>query len=82
MSPQQQADELLAEFQKQKVPARYLQSGDRVGSGEIVAWVGFGVRTPRGKVEVLLEKDGGRRLAVWNASTLISVQRNEKETAQ
>jgi hypothetical protein len=58
-----------------KVQARYLQSGDQVGSGEIVTWVGAGVRTPRGKVEVVLEKDGSRRLAIWGASTTINVRR-------
>jgi hypothetical protein len=60
---------------KAKVPARYLQSGDRVGSGEIINWVGIGVRTPRGKIEVHLEKAGRSRLAIWNASTLINVER-------
>lgn len=58
-----------------KVPARALKSGDRVGSGELVKWVGIGVRTPRGKVEVYLDKEGHRRIAIWNASTLINVQR-------
>lgn len=75
MTSQQQANELLAQHQRAKVPARHLMAGDVVGSGETVAWTGIGVRTPRGKVEVQLEKDGRRRIAIWNASTLISVQR-------
>jgi hypothetical protein len=32
-------------------------------------------RTPRGKVEVTLEKDGCTRPAIWGASTLIGVVR-------
>lgn len=61
---------------REKVQARALQKGDRVGSGEIIKWVGVGVRTPRGKVEVVLAKSGNAdRLAIWNASTLITVHR-------
>lgn len=60
---------------KTKVAARYLLAGDRVGSGETIVWSGIGARTPRGKVEVILEKDGARRLAIWGASTTINVQR-------
>lgn len=59
----------------QKVSARFMQKGDVVGSGETVVNVSAGVRTPRGKVEVTLEKDGERRLAVWGAYTLINVRR-------
>jgi hypothetical protein len=58
-----------------KTPARYLQPGDVTGSGETVCDVSAGVRTPRGKVEVILEKDGRSRLAVWGASTVIGVRR-------
>ncbi len=60
---------------KTKVPARYLIPGDRVGSGEIVVGVAYGARTPSGKVEVILEEDRRRRLAIWGASTIITVQR-------
>lgn len=60
-----------------RVQARHLQKGDQVGSGEIVDWVGIGVRTPRGKVEVHVQKDGRGRLAVWGASTMISARRAE-----
>lgn len=58
-----------------KVPARYLAKGDQVGSGETIVNVAVGVRTPRGKVEVTLEKDGQRRCAIWGASTVITVRR-------
>lgn len=58
-----------------KVPARNLLNGDRVGSGEIVIQVAAGLKTPRGKVEVTLERNGARRMAIWNASTVITVRR-------
>ncbi len=58
-----------------RVCARYLQAGDVTGSGETVIQTSAGVRTPRGKVEVILEKDGKRRMAIWGASTTINVQR-------
>jgi hypothetical protein len=61
--------------QTKKVPARHLLRGDQVGSGEIVVGVGAGARTPAGKVEVILEKGGRRRLSIWGASTVITVQR-------
>lgn len=62
-------------IQTKKVPARYLLRGDQVGSGETVIGVGVGARTPAGKVEVALEKDGRRRLSIWGASTVITVKR-------
>lgn len=58
-----------------KVQARYLQPGDVTGSGETVRNVSAGVRTPRGKVEVALEKDGRRRISCWGAATVIGVRR-------
>jgi hypothetical protein len=64
--------------QSQKIPARYLQRGDRVGSGEIIVSVSAGACTPRGKVEVTLEKEGGRRFSIWGGSTVITIQRNAK----
>lgn len=60
---------------KQKVPARYLMVGDQTGSGETVVAVSRGARTPSGKVEVTLEKNGQRRTSLWGASTLINVLR-------
>lgn len=62
-----------------KVAARYLQVGDRVGSGEVVTWCGVGARTPRGKIEVHLDCDGRHRFAVWGASTMINVRRGGNE---
>lgn len=59
-----------------KIPAQALLSGDQVGSGENVVSVSAGVRPPRGKVEVILAKNGHRRLSIWRASTVITAQRN------
>ena len=61
-----------------KVCARYLQAGDVIGSGETVVKTSAGISTPRGKIEIILERDGHRRLAIWGASTTINVQRMER----
>jgi hypothetical protein len=61
-----------------KVCARYLMPGDVTGSGETVIKTSAGTKTPRGKIEIVLEKNGHRRLAVWGASTIIGVQRMEQ----
>jgi MOSC domain-containing protein YiiM len=66
----------------EKVQARNLQPGDRVGSGEIVLSVSAGVRTPCGKVEVVLEKNGRARMSLWGSHTLINVARKESTHAQ
>jgi len=58
-----------------KVPARNLLRGDVTGSGEIVLSVGAGVRTPRGMVDVLLQRGERKRAAIWNAKTIIAVRR-------
>lgn len=58
-----------------KLPARHLMPGDQTGSGETIVSVSAGIRTPRGKVEVTLEKDGRRRTSLWGAGTNISVSR-------
>ncbi len=55
--------------------ARYLPSGEQVGSREIVVRVSAGARTPRGTVEVALEKGDRNRSALWGAHTLITVRR-------
>jgi hypothetical protein len=60
---------------KHKVPARYLMAGDQTGSGETVVGVSRGARTPSGKMEVTLEKNGQRRTSLWRASTLINISR-------
>jgi hypothetical protein len=59
-----------------KLPARALTNGDQVGSGETIISVSAGIRTPRGKVEVTLEKDGRCRPALWGAYTIINVRRD------
>jgi hypothetical protein len=61
---------------KQRVPARHLLAGDQLCTGETIAAVARGARTPSGKVEVTLDRDGVRRVALWGASTTISVVRS------
>ncbi|WP_407166605.1 hypothetical protein [Bradyrhizobium sp. ORS 111] len=58
-----------------KVAARHLLRGDVTGSGETVLSVSVGARTPRGKVEVALQKGDRKRAALWGASTTIGVRR-------
>lgn len=58
----------------ERAPARSLIPGDVVSSGETILSVSAGVRTPRGKVEVVLSKDGRRRLAIWGAHTIITIR--------
>jgi hypothetical protein len=59
-----------------KVQVRYLMPGDQIGSGETIVSVSAGARTPRGKVEVTLEKNGRRRMSLWGAATTVSVSRS------
>jgi hypothetical protein len=60
---------------RQKVPARHLLAGDQLCTGETVVAVNRGARTPAGKVEITLEKDGRRRTPLWGASTTINIVR-------
>ena len=63
-------------LQTVKTPASTLHAfiGDTVsGSGETIICVSVGIRTPRGKVDIVLEKNGHRRTATWGASTIIGV---------
>lgn len=62
---------------KARVLARDMLPGDRVGSGETIVAVSAGVRTPAGKVDVILDRAGRRRVASWNARTEINVTRAE-----
>lgn len=58
-----------------KVPARHLLRGDVTGSGEVVLGVSAGAKTPRGMVDVLLQKGDRKRAAIWNARTIVGVRR-------
>jgi 2-keto-4-pentenoate hydratase/2-oxohepta-3-ene-1,7-dioic acid hydratase in catechol pathway len=61
----------------EKVQAQHLRPGDVVGSGETVRGVSAGLRTPPGKVEVTLERNGVTRMSLWGARTPINVKRAE-----
>jgi hypothetical protein len=59
-----------------KLPVYALQTGDVTnGTRETVLSVSAGVRTPRGKMEIVLEKNGRMRLTIWGRHTLVSVTR-------
>ncbi|MCK1447246.1 hypothetical protein IVB34_40180 [Bradyrhizobium sp. 2] len=58
-----------------KVPARHLLRGDVTGSGEVVLSVSAGAKTPRGMVDVVLQKGDRKRAAIWSAKTIIGVRR-------
>jgi hypothetical protein len=58
-----------------KVPSRHLLRGDITGSGEVVLSVSAGAKTPRGMVDVVLQKGERKRAAIWNARTIIGVHR-------
>lgn len=56
----------------ERVPAYGLQPGDVISSGETVVQTYAGVRTPRGKLHVVLDDPKGfRRCAIWGKYTLI-----------
>ena len=58
-----------------KVQTRFLRRGDvTAGTGETIVSVSAGVRTPQGKMDVVLEKNGQRRTATWRAYTLINIK--------
>lgn len=58
-----------------RIPAYALQLGDIVGSGEKVAQTYAGVRTPRGKIHVVLDGPKGRRVALWGKFTIVGARR-------
>lgn len=60
---------------KLKIQAQHLQPGDIVGSGEKIVHVSAGVRTPKGKVDVLLKNGEASRWSQWGKYTMIGVER-------
>ncbi len=56
---------------KIKVQAQHLRPGDVVGSGETIVYVGAGLYTPRGKVDVKTDC----RWCHWGKYTLINAER-------
>jgi hypothetical protein len=65
--------------QKIRIAARALRRGDVVGSGERVICISAGVHTPAGKVEIVLERAGRSRTAVWGASTVSAATRADAQ---
>jgi hypothetical protein len=59
------------------VEARYLKEGDVITSGDTIVSVSSGAKTPSGKVEVTLEKNGKTKTSVWGKYTKIGVKNNK-----
>lgn len=61
-----------------KLPVYVLQPGDvTTGTRETIISVSAGTQTPRGKMDVVLERDGRRRVAIWGRHTTINIVRPE-----
>jgi hypothetical protein len=58
------------------VEAGSLKKGDVLGSGETVVSVSSGAKTPSGKVNVTLEKNGKTRTAVWGKYTKVGIKKS------
>jgi len=58
------------------VEAGSLKKGDVLGSGETVVSVSSGAKTPSGKVDVTLEKNGKTRTAVWGKYTKVGIKKS------
>ena len=57
------------------VEARSLKKGDILTSGDTVVSVSSGAKTPSGKVEVTLEKNGKTKTSVWGKYTKVGVKK-------
>jgi hypothetical protein len=64
---------------KLKVQAQHLQVGDIVGSGETVEYVGRGISTPNGCVDIVISKDDKKRMTHWRKYTMIGIERKQNE---
>jgi flagellar biosynthesis chaperone FliJ len=68
-------DEASYKVSPNAISAQNLKKGDIITSGEEVVSVSAGAKTPSGKVEVTLTKDGKTRTAVWGKSTKVGVKK-------
>jgi flagellar biosynthesis chaperone FliJ len=68
-------DEASYKVSPDAISAQDLKKGDILGSGEKVVSVSAGARTPSGKVEVTLEKNGKERTSLWNKNTKVTVKK-------
>jgi hypothetical protein len=57
------------------VEARSLKKGDILTSGDTVVSISSGAKTPSGKVEVTLEKNGKTKTSVWGKYTKVGVKK-------
>ncbi len=58
------------------VEARSLKKGDILTSGDKVVSVSSGAKTPSGKVEVTLEKNGKTKTSIWGKYTKVGVKKS------
>jgi flagellar biosynthesis chaperone FliJ len=68
-------DEASYKVSPNAISAQNLKKGDIITSGEEVVSVSAGAKTPSGKVEVTLTKDGKTRTAIWGKSTKVGVKK-------
>ena len=62
-----------------RIPVHALQPGDVMsGSSETVIAISAGVRTPPGKMDVVLEKNGRRRSSEWRRHTMVNILERAK----
>lgn len=58
-----------------KTPVHMLSPGDVLkGSGETVVNISAGIKTPKGRIEVVLSKNNNKRLAVWGKYTIVVIE--------
>ena len=66
----------MTHIEKMRVQAQHLESGDIVGSGEVIyGVVRAGINIPTGKVMVTLNDGAKRRTSFWGKYTLIGIER-------
>ena len=65
----------ISEDVAMRVPVRNLQLGDVITSGETIIGVREGLRTPKGKLEVTLQRGDSRWTVLWGRGTTINVKR-------
>ena len=57
-----------------KIPVHALREGNILAvSGETVVSISAGISTPRGKMDVILEKGGRYRTGTWGRHTMVNV---------
>ncbi len=59
----------------EKLRVHQLRAGDVLrGSGETIVSASAGIKTPAGKIDVVLSKGERRRCAAWGKHTIVSIE--------